>query len=194
MIPHSLMTQAQIYAEASRLYVDNIASEYGYNTQTVSGDYDLRFGSWDADFVGHGTHVAGIIGAVGNNGLGITGVNWDVKIIPVRIFDNTSAYETISYEIRALNYIASLLQKNPSMKLVALNFSLGSTLPITPSEMENDVYYMAYQALDSLNRTLIIIGAGISGVEAGESALLMTLQAAMSSRRDTIFILLHSPG
>ena len=37
--------------------------KYGYNTQTVSGDYDLTFGSWDADFVGHGTHVAGIIGA-----------------------------------------------------------------------------------------------------------------------------------
>ena len=28
------------------------------------------------DQTGHGTHVAGTIGAVGDNGLGVTGVNW----------------------------------------------------------------------------------------------------------------------
>jgi len=31
----------------------------------------------------HGTHVAGIAGAIGNNGLGVTGINWDAKILPV---------------------------------------------------------------------------------------------------------------
>lgn len=31
----------------------------------------------------HGTHVAGIIGAVGNNGIGVCGVNWNVKVMPV---------------------------------------------------------------------------------------------------------------
>ena len=36
------------------------------------------------DFVGHGTHVAGIIGATGNNGIGVTGVAWNVSIQPLR--------------------------------------------------------------------------------------------------------------
>ena len=31
----------------------------------------------------HGTHVSGIIGAVGNNGIGVCGVNWNVKVMPV---------------------------------------------------------------------------------------------------------------
>ena len=31
----------------------------------------------------HGTHVTGIAGAIGNNGVGVTGVNWDAKILPV---------------------------------------------------------------------------------------------------------------
>ncbi len=35
------------------------------------------------DYNGHGTHVSGIIGAVGNNGQGVAGVNWKVKIMPV---------------------------------------------------------------------------------------------------------------
>lgn len=42
----------------------------------------------DSDFAcgGHGTHTAGTIGAKGNNGAGVTGVNWDVKIMPLKAF------------------------------------------------------------------------------------------------------------
>ena len=36
------------------------------------------------DNLGHGTHVAGIIGAVGNNGVGITGMMWNVQIMPLK--------------------------------------------------------------------------------------------------------------
>ena len=148
----------------------NIEGNLGLNTQTVSGEYDVTFGSWDADFQGHGTHVAGTIGAVGNNGLGVAGVNWNVSIIPVRVFDVENAYETINYEIRGLNHIVSLLQTNPEMKLAALNFSLGAYFPISPEEMKNDVYYMAYQALDNMNRTLIVVSAGNSSVAVGRPA------------------------
>lgn len=37
------------------------------------------------DTWGHGTQVAGVIGAVGNNGIGITGTAWDVKLMAIRI-------------------------------------------------------------------------------------------------------------
>ena len=33
---------------------------------------------------GHGTHCAGIIGAEGDNGIGISGINWHVKIMPLK--------------------------------------------------------------------------------------------------------------
>jgi|GEM_PF-2686064 len=36
---------------------------------------------------GHGTHVAGIIGAAGNNLIGVSGVCWQVKLLPVKCFD-----------------------------------------------------------------------------------------------------------
>lgn len=39
------------------------------------------------DEEGHGTHVAGTVGAVGNNGLGVAGVNWASSIVPVRVLD-----------------------------------------------------------------------------------------------------------
>ncbi|MBJ7328803.1 MAG: S8 family serine peptidase [Solirubrobacteraceae bacterium] len=36
---------------------------------------------------GHGTHVAGIIGAKGNNGVGVAGVAWKAKIMPIKVLD-----------------------------------------------------------------------------------------------------------
>ena len=47
----------------------------------VDGDND------PADGIGHGTHVAGTIGANGDNGQGITGVAWDVSLLPIRAGD-----------------------------------------------------------------------------------------------------------
>src|SRR5206468_7217237 len=40
------------------------------------------------DVLGHGTHVAGIIGAVGNDGYGVTGVSPHVKLLPLRALDD----------------------------------------------------------------------------------------------------------
>lgn len=47
----------------------------------------------------HGTHVSGIAGAKGNNGFGVTGVNWDVKIMAVSI--GTAVYESNALEAYA---------------------------------------------------------------------------------------------
>jgi len=55
------------------------------------------------DDYGHGTHVAGIIGAVGNNGLGVTGVNWSVSLMPLKIC-NAEGSCFLSDEIAALEY------------------------------------------------------------------------------------------
>ena len=53
----------------------------------------------------HGTHVAGTIGAVGNNGVGVSGVNWRVQIMAVRCLgadgsgDNDSVQHAIKYAV-----------------------------------------------------------------------------------------------
>ena len=52
---------------------------------------------------GHGTHVAGTIGAIGNNGQGVAGLNWTVKIMPLKFLgadgsgDASDAIEAILY-------------------------------------------------------------------------------------------------
>jgi len=51
----------------------------------------------------HGTHVSGIIGAVGNNSIGVAGVNWQVKIMPLKAFDS-AGYGDTSDAIKAVEY------------------------------------------------------------------------------------------
>lgn len=57
----------------------------------------------DDHFFGHGTHVAGIIGAEGNNGIGITGVSWQVQIMGLKFLNPTGTGYT-SDAIEALQY------------------------------------------------------------------------------------------
>jgi len=73
------------------------------------------------DGFGHGTHVAGIIGAVGNNGVGVTGVNWQVSIMALRIQDDRGA-GTTSAVLGALRY-ATMMRRDHGIMIVASNNS-----------------------------------------------------------------------
>jgi subtilisin family serine protease len=56
--------------------------------------------------VDHGTVIAGVIGAVGDNGAGIAGIVWDVQLMPVRILDSNGvgdsslAYQGVEYAVQ----------------------------------------------------------------------------------------------
>jgi subtilisin family serine protease len=52
---------------------------------------------------GHGTHVSGIIGAVGDNGIGVTGVDWHIKLMALKFLDANGSGST-SGAVRAIDY------------------------------------------------------------------------------------------
>lgn len=81
----------------------------------------------DADSIpqdndGHGTHVAGIVGAVGDNGQGAVGVSWNVKILPLRVGNVDGLRNSAIND--ALAYVAKLKEEN--VNIVATNNSYGS--------------------------------------------------------------------
>jgi subtilisin family serine protease len=75
------------------------------------------------DVNGHGTHAAGIIGAVGDNGKGISGINWDVSIMACK-FLGADGYGTTSDALRCLQYVK--IMKDRGVNIVAVNASWGS--------------------------------------------------------------------
>ena len=55
----------------------------------------------------HGTHVAGTIAAIGNNGLGVVGVNWTARVMPLK-FIAANGFGTTAAAIAALNYAVQM--------------------------------------------------------------------------------------
>lgn len=113
----------------------------GYNTFDKSNDI--------TDYHGHGTHVAGIIGAVTNNLTGIAGLSWKNPIMPVKVLDENgegSIFEIASGIIWATDHGAKVI-----------NMSLGDS---EHSEMLYEAIRYAYE-----RDVVLIAAAGNDNVE-----------------------------
>jgi hypothetical protein len=73
------------------------------------------------DPIGHGTHVAGIIGAKGNNGIGVSGVCWNVKLLILKVFEERES--PMEVVLGAFDYLLSL-----DCKVHVINASWGGRI------------------------------------------------------------------
>lgn len=126
-------------------YIDDIHGINAYENNTKIMDYYY-----------HGSHMAGIIGAVGNNNLGVTGINHNVRIITCDGFSNGGSGAESSI-LRCLNYLIDL-KKNHNVNIRAINNSYGigssvSTLfESTVQQLADlDVLFVAAAANDKSN-------------------------------------------
>ena len=67
---------------------------------------------------GHGTHCAGIIGAEGGNEIGVTGVNWTVKIMPLKFMD-AEGVATVRDAIEAINYVINRKRAGVNVRIIS---------------------------------------------------------------------------
>ena len=97
----------------------------------------------------HGTHVAGIAGAVGNNGIGIAGAAWDVKLMHIKVFQSTGQGNATT--------IADGVEYASSNGATIINMSFGSYAESSTLKL----------ALENAYATSILVGA------AGNDAILI---------------------
>ncbi|MFO7898058.1 MAG: S8 family serine peptidase, partial [Planctomycetota bacterium] len=93
-------------------FVDDI---YGWDFRNNDND--------PMDDNSHGTHVAGTVGAVGNNGTGVAGVNWDVRLMALKFLD-AEGEGFISDAIGAIDY-ATMMKTEHGVDVVVANNSWG---------------------------------------------------------------------
>jgi len=129
-------------------YVDDV---YGIAPGYSLIDEDLKI-SDPMDVLGHGTHVAGIIGAVGNNGKGIVGVNWNVKILSCMAAVPLIGSLSLANTLECYEYIASLKDRGENIKVI--NASYGGPYS-----------YAAFSAIQKLRDRgiLLVAAAGNNG-------------------------------
>ena len=95
----------------------------GYVDDLTGWDFAANNNStFDGTGDDHGTHVAGTIGAVGNNNVGVSGMNWDVTMIPAKFLGARGG--TTANAIKAIDYLVDLKSRH-GLNLVATNNSWG---------------------------------------------------------------------
>lgn len=117
---------ANIYRNPGEIAGNNIDDDGNGFVDDVTG---WDFGEFDNnpdDVYGHGTQVAGVIGAVGNNNLGVAGVAWNVLIIPMKIANQFGGLSTAAI-IGAHDYLTMMRERG--VDIVASNNSYGSFAP-----------------------------------------------------------------
>jgi subtilisin family serine protease len=93
----------------ANLWTNPADGSHGFDciTEDVYFNFDPGCVPGGQDDMGHGTHVAGTIGAVGNNGIGIAGINWKVKLLAMKFLDGNGNGNT-SDAVYAFNKVALL--------------------------------------------------------------------------------------
>jgi subtilisin family serine protease len=133
---------------APNLWEDPIAPGV-HGRDTVNGDND------PTDDEGHGTHVAGTIGARGNNAIGTTGACWQVKLMGVKVLGADGSGTTVSI-IEGIEYA---VDKNAHI----LNMSLGGGGALDPAFRD------AVRAASDAG-ALLVVAAGNEGRNNGSTA------------------------
>lgn len=114
----------------------------------------------------HGSHVAGTIAAATNNTVGVAGVSWGAKILPVRVLGlngTGSSADIIDAMYWAAGLAVSGVPNNPNPAAI-LNLSLGGDYPCSQSP----AYQAAINAINTAGK-IIVVAAGNENLDASQS-------------------------
>ncbi len=139
-------------------FVDDV---HGWNSVSSNGNVQDTLVTGNSE--GHGSHVSGIIGAAGNNGKLITGINWQVTIVPVAV---TDADDSITSDSIAggVDYILALRKQGVNVR--AVNCSFGDV----DAAFERS-YFDSFKALSDAG-VLIVCAAGNEQANADATPIL----------------------
>jgi len=138
---------------------------------------------------GHGTHVAGIIGAKGDNGIGTAGLMWNVQLVALKVLNAAGAGQ-LSDILAALNYVIENVEHH-GVHIKAINASFGGPA-FSASErdaitiLQNDGVLFIAAAGNSFNNNDItpVFPAGYSNPLFG--GLLNIISVAATDQQDRL--------
>jgi subtilisin family serine protease len=143
-----------VWVNPSEIPNNNIDDDKNGFIDDVNGINAITNVGSGIDDNGHGTHVAGIIGADTNNYMGVAGVAQTVKLVSLKFLSATGSGSTAN-AIKAINYGIQL--KNVGHNVVVMNNSYGSTIFSQPfldairRARDKDILFVAAAGNSSVN-------------------------------------------
>ena len=121
--------------------------------------------AFDASGIAHGTHVAGTVAAVTNNQIGVAGVAYNAKVVPVRVLGNQGnggSADIIDGMLWSAGINVPNVPANANPAEV-INLSLGGRRACSPAEQD---------AIDDITAhgTIVVVAAGNSNLDVSEFA------------------------
>src|SRR5262245_709150 len=149
----------------------NRDQEVGYQTP---GEYILDPDGDPNDFVGHGTIVAGLVGAITDNRVGVIGIGWNVRLMALRVgwsmLEQQNGLVSTFYMAQAVRY-ATLMGAN------VINISLSST-PLPELDLAIDAAIAA--------GVTVVVAAGNNGSPHGIDPRPGLIYVAATDRYDVV--------
>ena len=145
---------ANMWTNPGEVPGDNVDNDGNGYVDDVHGIDAANDDSDPMDDQDHGTHCAGTIGAVGDNGIGVAGVNWRVKIMALKFLtaEGTGSYADA---VECLNYATMMRQRGVNIRLTSNSWGGDEDDPAMK------------EAIDASERAglLFVAAAGNQGVD-----------------------------
>jgi serine protease len=124
---------------------------------TIGNDCGLGDSSW------HGTHVAGLAAASSNNGVGIAGVSWGSRIVPIRALGKCGGYD--SDILAAVRWAVGInppgITVGNAHPVRVINMSLGSTGPC--NDANGQLYREAFAEANARGAAVLVAAGNSAG-------------------------------
>jgi hypothetical protein len=114
---------ANVWSNPGEIAANGIDDDQNGYVDDIHGIDTVFLDSDPADDHSHGSHCAGTIGGVGNNGKGVAGVNWNVRLMSVKTHDGVAGASTSVRVITAFQYVT--MMKNRGVNIRATSNSYG---------------------------------------------------------------------
>ncbi|HET9325731.1 MAG TPA: S8 family serine peptidase, partial [Candidatus Eisenbacteria bacterium] len=140
---------ANVFSNAGEIPGNGLDDDHNGFIDDVRGWDFVNRDNDPIDDQGHGTHVSGTVGAIGNNGIGVAGVNWNVKIMPLKFLDG-GGFGSTADAVSAIDYAVAM-----GARVISASWGGGGASAALQSSLES---------ADSAG-VLFVAAAGNSGLD-----------------------------
>lgn len=161
--------QANLWRSASAFTVStssgSLSCAAGTSAYDAISNTCVPAGAANLDENGHGTHCAGIIGAVGNNAAGVSGLNWRTSLLAIKALD-AQGRGSLSSALRGIDFAIQVKRNGTNVRVINASWGFGGVVASLEDAIERarqaDILFVAAAGNAAQNNDTVYNSPGSS--------------------------------